>query len=468
MLQNISAQDLQKQFEALAKVPEDQVQYLIDEGEVIDYPQDSFLFRADEPADNMTFILEGHFRIFLIQKGNRNVMAEINAGDITGLLPFSRMQKATANAVAVSAGKALQFPRAKLRELITTHYELTESLVHLMNSRIRTFTTLRQQNERMIALGKLSAGLAHELNNPTAAIARSAKNLSARGKNGMSMMKKVVQLPEPLQYLDIAHSIFKEVQNSSKVQLSLMERQSKEDDWEDFFDELDLPECSELIEYLVQYDIEPDFMEEAFDSVEDNNAREALMKYLEFELGRHELLGDIEAAAVRISELVASIKNFTHMDQAQDKAPALLSEGIDSTLKILEHKVRKYNIEIVRDYQSDMGKVPILAGQMNQVFTNLLDNAIDAIKDTEGARIKISTYVQHDYAYIKFEDNGPGIPEDVQNSIFDPFFTTKGIGEGTGMGLDISRNIVEQHQGKLELDSPAQPTIFCISLPLKS
>lgn len=467
MHQNLSVEALQKQFEALAKVPEDQVQYLIDEGEVIEYPQDSLLFRSEEPADNMTFILEGHYRIYLIQKGNQNLLAELNAGDITGLLPFSRMEKAAANAVTVSAGRALQFPRAKLRTLITNHYELTESLVHLMNSRIRTFTTLRQQNERMIALGKLSAGLAHELNNPTAAIARSSKNLSSRGKNGMAMMKKVVQLPEPLQYLDIAQSIFHKVQSSPKVQLSLMERQSKEDDWEDFFDDLDLPDSSELIEYLVQYDLDPDFLEKAFNTVEDDNAREALTKFLEFELGRQELLGDIEAAAVRISELVGSIKNFTHMDQAQDKAPALLSEGLDSTLKILEHKVRKHNIDIVRDYQSDMGKVPILAGQLNQVFTNILDNAIDAIKDTDGARIKIRTFVQHDYAYIKFEDNGPGIPEEVQNAIFDPFFTTKGIGEGTGMGLDISRNIIEQHQGKLELESPANPTIFSISLPLK-
>ncbi len=467
MHHNIEVADLKKLFEPLSNVPDEQVQYLIDQSEIVEIPQDGFLFQADVPANYMTFVLEGHYRIFMVQKGNQNIIAEMNAGDITGLLPFSRMEKASASAVATIKGKAMQFPREKLRELITLHYELTESLVHLMTSRIRTFSNLRSQNERMMALGKLSAGLAHELNNPTAAIARSSKTLRHRGHDGMKMVKKVVQLPDPLQYLDTAASILTKIQGRDKAQLSLLERQSREDDWEDYFDEMDLPNCNELIDYLVEYNLEPEFLEEAFEDTDDN-AKEALMKYLEFELGRQELLGDIEAAALRISELVASIKNFTHMDQAQDKAPALLSEGLDSTLKILEHKVRKSNINIVRDYSSDLGKVPVLAGQMNQVYTNLLDNSIDALKGTENPQITIRTFALREFAYIKIEDNGPGIPEDVQNSIFDPFFTTKGIGEGTGLGLDISRNIVEQHQGKLELESAANPTIFSICLPLKS
>ncbi|MGB0979066.1 MAG: ATP-binding protein [Croceimicrobium sp.] len=467
MHEKLTVSLVQDRFEALADVPSSQVQFLIDEGSLIEYPQDSFLFKAEEPADFMTFILEGHFRIFLVQKGNQNLVTEIQAGDITGLLPFSRMKKASANAQATENGWALQFPREKLHTLITQHYELTESLVHLMVSRTRTFTTLRQQNERMIALGKLSAGLAHELNNPTAAIARSSKTLSAKGASGMALMKKIVQLPQPLQYLEIANALLQKVLKNEKQELSLLERQSREDDWEDFFEDLGLSSESELIEYLIEYDIESDFIEEAFEDIAPES-REALLKYLEFELGRQELLGDIETAAVRISDLVASIKNFTHMDSAQDKAPALLSEGIDSTLKILEHKIRNTKVQIIKDYDAQMGKVPIYAGQLNQVFTNILDNAIDVLKDQDDAKITIRTFAKHDLAYIQIIDNGPGIPEDMQSSIFDPFFTTKGIGEGTGMGLDISRNIVEQHQGKLELESAANPTIFRICIPLKA
>jgi len=467
MPKNITVADLKNTFEAFAGLPEEQLQFLIDRGEVVEYPQDSYLFQADLPANNMTFVLEGHFKVFIQQKGNNNFLAEINKGDITGILPYSRMESARANAIASEAGMALQFPRESMRELVAKFYELTEVLVHEMTGRIRTFTSIQAQNERMISLGKLSAGLAHELNNPTAAIARSAKVLNQKGSEALSMVAKIVALDDPMQYLEVADELLKNLKGKQKVHLGMLARQDKEDDWQDYFEDQDLPNCGELIEHLVSFDLDTDFLDDALGQVP-QQAQEALIKFLEFELSRQELHGDIGAAAERISELVGSIKSFTHMDQAQDKTPAYLADGLDSTLKILEHKTRKQNIEIVRDYDTEMPRVPIRVGQVNQVFTNILDNAIDALQEVENPKIEIRSFVERGNAYVKIQDNGPGIPEDLAALIFDPFFTTKGVGEGTGMGLEISRRIIEQHNGKLSLDSTANPTSFSICIPITS
>ncbi|WP_421753094.1 ATP-binding protein [Croceimicrobium sp.] len=465
MPKNIAIADLRDQFESLAGLPDEQIDFLIQESELVEYPQDSFLFRSQEPANNMTFVLKGHFKVFLNQNGNQVQVTELRPGEITGILPFSRMEKATASAQASEDSLALQFPRAKMRTLINQHYELTENLVHLMNSRIRTFTTIRQQNERMMALGKLAAGLAHELNNPTSAIARSAQVLNSKGDKALEMVKKVIALPNPVQYLEMAERVLLELKSKEQIERSLLQRQDMEDDWQDYLEDQGLPNCGDLIDNLVNYDVDPSFLEKAFQSA-DEEAREALLQYLEFELSRQELQNDIVTAASRISELVASIKNFTHMDQAQDKSPDSLAKSLDSTLKMLDHKIRKEGIKVIKDYDPDLVKVPIWAGQMNQVFTNLLDNAIDALKDSSQPEIRIKTFSEHGNAFVHISDNGPGIPEDLQSMIFDPFYTTKGVGEGTGMGLEISRRIVEQHQGKLQLLSNASPTLFSICLPL--
>jgi signal transduction histidine kinase len=147
---------------------------------------------------------------------------------------------------------------------------------------------------------------------------------------------------------------------------------------------------------------------------------------------------------------------------------ASLTSCLNSTLKILDHKLRKHNIDLQKDFPTDLAKIPLRVGQVNQVFTNLIDNAIDALKEVEHPQIKISIFMQRDNAFVKIEDNGPGIPDDLKALIFDPFFTTKGVGEGSGMGLEISRRIIEQHGGKLELESAQNPTIFSICLPSKT
>lgn len=467
MQKNIGWQELQKQFDALSALPKEQIEFLIDRAKIVAYPQDSYLFKADEPADNMTFILGGHFKIYIHRNGNTTLISELNAGDITGLLPFSRMEKARANAIATEDSWALQFPRSAMRELIKDHYELTTSLVHEMTGRVRTFTTLQQQNERMISLGKLSAGLAHELNNPTAAIGRSARMLDENRRERQDQLKELLNLKDPARYLELVQSLLEEIESSPNQSLGILEQQDLEDEWLDFFEDHGYSESENLIEQLVEHELDQAIFENTLSTIDESD-RTAVLNYLSGALNQISLQQNVATAADRISELVGSIKSFTHMDQAQDMGLADLSQSLESTLKILDHKIRKDGIQIIKEYQSDLPKVPLRVGQVNQVFTNLLDNAIDALSETKPAQIKIKTAVIRDSVQVTIEDNGPGIPDDLQALIFDPFFTTKEVGKGSGMGLEISRRIIEQHKGKLELQSAANPTIFSITLPLQA
>lgn len=464
MQRNIQAEDFQKAFDALQGLPLEQIQFILDRSEIRHYPLDSFLFRSEEPADNMTFILEGHFKIYIQNQGNTNFVAELNAGDITGLLPFSRMEKARANAVATEESWALQFPRTAMRELIQNNYELTESLVHLMTGRVRNFTTLQQQNERMVSLGKLSAGLAHELNNPTAAIGRSAKVLIENQKENLLLWQELLRLQKPLDALKWIQQLSEEILQAEESNWGILQQQEQEDEWLDYFEEQGYEDADALIEYLVSKKLAPPHFD-AFMETWPLAQRKPILDLLSALLRQASLYEDVATAAERISELVGSIKSFTHMDQAQDKGMASLTSFLNSTLKILDHKLRKHTIDLQKDFPSDLPQIPLRIGQVNQVFTNLIDNAIDALKEAEHPQIKISIFMQRDNAFVKIEDNGPGIPEDLKALIFDPFFTTKGVGEGSGMGLEISRRIIEQHGGKLELESAQNPTIFSICLP---
>ncbi|MEM9023686.1 MAG: HAMP domain-containing sensor histidine kinase, partial [Bacteroidota bacterium] len=178
------------------------------------------------------------------------------------------------------------------------------------------------------------------------------------------------------------------------------------------------------------------------------------------------MVGEIEEASNRIAELVLSVKSYTHMDQAQDKQPVNVHQGIKSTVTMLAHKVKKGNITIEKEFQEGLSTVMGFPGEMNQVFTNILDNAIDALRDREGAKIVIKTVADNDFLRVYFRDNGPGIPEDVMQKIFDPFFTTKAIGEGTGMGLDVVKKVMDHHNGKVEVKSEPGATEFCLCFPI--
>ena len=452
-------------FSLFQNVPQEQIQFLLNHSDHHHLATDAFLFQKGAAADHMHMILKGHLKVYTIQNNEQNEVAELEASNITGLLPFSRMVQATAYGQATEDTQVLSFHRKYFRELIRDHYELTEVLVHEMNSRIRSFTTLQQQNDRMLSLGKLSAGLAHELNNPASAIARSSSELKKHLGYTPEAFKEVMKINLTTEQVDEINSIIYERISAPKINLGLMARQEKEDEILDVLDSFGFGDADECIENLIEFGFEEADLQRIFDLAKEDHFR-IILRWIDNNLTTEKTVSAIADAAKRIAELVSSVKSFTHMDQGQDRSLENIENGLESTLRMLDHKLRSNKILVDKRYSPELPKLKIWAGQMNQVLTNLIDNAIDALAHTEYPQISIETSVKGSYARIYIRDNGPGIPEDIKGLIFDAFFTTKGVGKGTGMGLEISRRIIERHKGSLNLKSEPGNTEFEICLPI--
>jgi signal transduction histidine kinase len=186
--------------------------------------------------------------------------------------------------------------------------------------------------------------------------------------------------------------------------------------------------------------------------------------WLESTLNLERLVNEIREASGRISDLIKSIKSYTHMDRSKDAQRIDLHEGISNTLVMLKHQLKNKAIQVEKSFAEDLPKVLAFPGELNQVWTNLIDNAVDAME--KNGILKLKTYLHRDKLFVEISDNGSGIPEDAVSKIFDPFYTTKGVGKGTGMGLDVVRRIVEHHKGHIEVTSKPGNTTFIISIPI--
>jgi signal transduction histidine kinase len=337
-----------------------------------------------------------------------------------------------------------------------------------MTSRVREFTQLQQQNEKMMALGKLSAGLAHELNNPAAAIVRSSESL----KNHLQLLprtfKDVIAIRMTDEQVDAVNNrLFEKLKNFDRSgnTLSLMERASCEDDLTDWFDDHGIENALEIAENFVEFGFNEDDFDFFVEHIPEKDLQ-PVIRWINNNLVTEKMVADIHDAAERIGNLVASVKNFTHMDRSPDKQLADLHSGIRNTLTMLNHKVKKAKIEYKEDFDLSIPPVKILVSELNQVWTNLIDNALDALEKNENPTLTIKTKAENGFIKVHIIDNGPGIPKDIQSKIFDPFFTTKEMGKGTGLGLDVVNRIVAQHNGKVTLNSGPGNTDFEVCIPI--
>ena len=452
---------------SLQGVPIEQLQWLIDNSECREFKEGEFLFKKGEPADNMIILLSGKVKAYALQNNQKRELFELERNDITGLLPFSRLKIAVGIAEVVEPTTVLLTSREKLKELVCTHYDLTEKLVHEMTSRVREFTSMQRQNEKMMALGKLSAGLAHELNNPAAAIVRSSDELKKHLNYTPERFKRVISMKLEPGQVDAVNTILYQKASEGRRDLGLRERNQKEEEIQDWLDDNDLEGGDDLADNFIEYGIGPGEL----DKVREHIPAEQLMAvllWLDNVLTTERMVGDINEAATRISKLVQSVKSYSHMDRGHDKVLTNIHLGLKDTLVMLDHKLRRSNISLAMDFGSDIPPVSILPGEMNQVWTNIIDNAIDALEGVPQPVLTVKSVRDGEFVKIHITDNGPGIPEDLMSKIFDPFFTTKEIGKGSGLGLEIAKKIVEQHNGSLKAASQPGKTTFTVCIPLKT
>ncbi len=452
-----------RNVEQFKKIPEKHLSWLIEKSIYQKAVAGQKLFEKGQPIDHMHIILSGILSMRAEQNGNFNEIGQVRDGGITGWLPYSRATVAMGIGVALTDMEVLSLDREYMKEMVLDHHELTEVLVHTMSSRVRDFTTASLQNEKMISLGKISAGLAHELNNPSSAIIRSSSALKSNLNHTPEKFKYFVSLQLDTDQLDKINELFYSVINNTSLQsISLIEKNDLEDDVAGYLEEKGFEDGYEFAEIFVEYRLDKDKLDNLYSICGKENFK-TVVEWFDNMLTTEKLVSEIDLAAKRINNLVASVKSYSHMDRSPDKQPADLSEGILTTLVILNSKIKEKNVTIEKNFRKNLPKVSIFISEMNQVWTNILDNALDVLN--EKGEIKISVYVEGDFIKIAFTDNGPGIPENIQRKIFDPFFTTKSIGQGTGLGLDIAQKIVQKHNGKIELKSKPGETTFTVCLP---
>jgi signal transduction histidine kinase len=442
-----------------AGLPDDQIAWFLGQAQELNLKAGETYFREGDPAEAMFVILEGQIQV-RGELGGETVVLMLVPGNVTGVLPFSRMKQFTVGARAVTDVRVLKYPSSHFPELIQKMPELTERLVGLMSDRIRETTRREQQRDRLASLGKLSAGLAHELNNPASAAKRAASQLRQvlikmreasheLGKRGLTPEQKseILKLetqfaqadnvppPDPLAMSDLEEQLD-----------SLLRSHGQSDMWQMAAD-------------LAHRNIQPQALESLFASLDKDTARAALVR-IAASVEVATLLNEIESGTSRISDLVRAIKEYTYMDQTPLQNVDIV-KSLETTLTILNHKL-KHGVTVQRDYQ----KIPLLVNsfgsELNQVWTNLIANAIEAMHG-EG-ELRVRTYREDDCVVVEIADNGPGIAPDVLPHIFEPFFTTKEVGEGTGLGLDTVQRIVKKHRGDIQVNSKPGDTRFQVWL----
>jgi signal transduction histidine kinase len=445
---------------AFADLPDDQLDWFISQAQEVALKAGETYLTQGDPADAMFVILDGQLQ-GRGEFGGETILFNSNPGNIVGVLPFSRMKHYTVSGRALTDSRLLRFPAALFPQLIQKMPDLTQRLVNVMSDRIREATRVEQQRDRLAGLGKLSAGLAHELNNPASAARRATSQLR-------NVMKKIRDASHELGARELTAAQKAEIE---KLETALMQQdgpppdaltlatlEEEIDSWLRAHGQDDL---WQLASDLAHKNVKPEMLERLFAIVDAGTARAALVR-IAASVEIANLLNEIESSTGRISDLVLAIKEYTFMDQSPVQNIDVV-KGLETTLTILHHKLKR-GVTVNRDYQ----RVPLLVNsfgsELNQVWTNIIDNAIDAMSGK--GELQVRTFRDDTCVVVEIGDNGPGIAANVLPHIFEPFYTTKGVGQGTGLGLDTASRIVRKHRGHIQVSSKPGDTRFQVYLPL--
>jgi signal transduction histidine kinase len=445
----------------VGKAPRAELEWLAAHGSLRHLDEGEVLTKKGVPVAGLYIILSGHVAIFLDRGAGRHKAIEWRAGDVAGLLPFSRLVTPPADSVAQESTEILAISRDDLAVMIRDCQEITSTLVHAMLDRSRVFTSSGLHDEKMISLGKMSAGLAHELNNPVSAIERGASLLERQleeTEHATRALGASRLTDAQLAAIDAVRAAC--VSDRAPGVLSPIQQAERENAIADWLGDHGLDET--LAGPLADTPVTLDALERIALAV-DGPALGAALRSVAAGCAIRGMAAEIREAARRISGLVTAIKGFTHMDQAMVAEPVDLSAGLGNTVAVLNAKARTKSVTVTIAIEPGLPLVRGFAGELNQIWSNLIDNALDAVPDA--GRVDVSARRERNRVVVRVVDNGAGIPADVRDRIFDPFFTTKPVGKGTGLGLDIVRRLISHNDAEIEVDSAPGRTEFRVVLP---
>jgi signal transduction histidine kinase len=446
----------------LGKAPKEELGWLAGHGVLRHLNPRDLMVAAGEQVGGLFILLTGHVAIFIDRGAGRHKVMDWRAGDVTGVLPYSRLLDSPGDSVAQEPTDILVIERGHLPALIRECHEVTSILVHTMLDRARVFTSSSLHDEKMVSLGKLSAGLAHELSNPVSAIERSAALLGDRLEDAELATRAL----GASRLTDLQLSAIDAVRASCLARrpegvLSPIQQAEREEAINAWLADHGISEATAgpLAETAVTL--------KALDQIAEavhGPALEAVLRWAAAGCSVRTIASEIQDASMRISSLVVAIKGFTHMDQAAVAEPVDLALSLGNTVTVLRSKARAKSVAVTVEAEPRLPCVRGFVGELNQIFANLIDNALDAVPD--GGRVEVTAVRERQRIVVRVTDNGSGIPAENLPRLFEPFFTTKPVGKGTGLGLDIVRRLISHNDAEIDVESTPGRTEFRVSLPI--
>jgi signal transduction histidine kinase len=449
-----------------AGLSEEDLERLYQMAETVSVPAGQLVLQEGDPGDALYVVLHGELEITKRQGGQDILLAVSRAGEFLGEMSLLEQRPRSASVRTLRESRLLVISQAAFQTLLSCSPSAPLRILHTLTSRLRNNESVLMQNEKMAALGTLAAGLAHELNNPAAAIRRSAAQLRdalTEREHLAAELSTLTNDPHQAKMISILQEETAK-RTTTSVPSDPLSLSDQEDELQEWLEDHSVEQAWELAPVLISFGWEREELErltEHFSTIQ----LPVVVQWLAASSSVYGLLEEVGKSAEAISEIVKAVKTYSYLDQAPIQEVDL-EESLENTLVILRPKI-KPGISIARDYAEDMPRIEAYGSELNQVWTNIIDNAIDAVRGQ--GELVLRTYAKdNDVIVVEITDNGPGIPPEIQPRIFEPFFTTKAPGVGTGLGLHIAYNIVvHKHHGQIQVASKPGETRFRVTLPVR-
>lgn len=447
------------------RLEEEQMTCVVNLGQNLELSDGEEILTENREGYDFYVIVEGRVQITKSTGAGVAVLRTHEKGEFVGELSLLTGGPSPITARSLGLSRVTRLSRSALRDVLASCPEMAEMVIPAMARRVHDVEGLLQQREKLASLGKLAAGLAHELNNPVAAGSR-----AVAGVRGMlsNLREHALNLGDTCFTKEEVDEIRVQLEKASEslgqgVELEPLERSDREEAISDWLVDRGCDYAWEMAPVLVKGGFDRDSLDALAGKYDADSARRVI-EFVTTQLSVESMLRDAERSLTRIGDIVHAVKSYSRMDETP-LAETNISAGIEDTLKMLAYPLRPF--QIVREYAPDLPTVCAYASELNQVWTNLIDNAMAAMGDK--GKITIRTKLIHDeYVLVEIADTGPGIPPEVQPRVFEAFFTTKPAGEGTGLGLDICQRIVTlRHSGYIDFQTSPEGTTFRVKLPIR-